>query len=255
MRLDQFELFDSHFHIIDERYPLVANDGFVPSSFTLSDYLTTMSRYNLCGGAIVSGSFQAFHQNYLTDALKQLGPSFVGVTQLPWSVSNEQILELDTCGVRAIRFNLKRGGSESLGYLSSMASRISEIACWHVELYVESADLPNLYNLLIRLPSVSIDHLGLGGEQFKTLVKLAEKGIRVKATGFGRVNISAANAIKDLYSANPESLMFGTDLPSTRAPRAYSDSDFELVIDTLGHEAARNVFSRNALKFYRLMDR
>ena len=35
------------------------------------------------GGAVVSGSFQGFDQSYLLDALDQLGPSFVGVTQLP----------------------------------------------------------------------------------------------------------------------------------------------------------------------------
>ena len=63
------------------------------------------------GGAVVSGSFQGFDQSYLLDALDQLGPSFVGVTQLPPSVTDEEVLALDAAGVRAVRFTLARGGS------------------------------------------------------------------------------------------------------------------------------------------------
>lgn len=248
--LNEYQLFDSHLHIIDERYPLIANNGFMPDPFNHSDYLSRMHSYKLCGGAIVSGSFQAFDQSYLIEALKNLGPSFVGVTQLQSSVSDDEILELDKCGVRAVRFNLERGGSENIRHLSSMASRVHEIAGWHVELYVDSSALPGLYQTLTKLPSASIDHLGLSKANFGTLVKLAEKGVRVKATGFGRVDFSVKDALKDLYSANPSALMFGTDLPSTRAPRAYTDTDFILVGEALGSTGAEIVFSRNALNFY-----
>lgn len=249
--LDEYQLFDSHLHIIDERYPLVPNNGYTPSPFTPIDYLSRMSSYNLCGGAIVSGSFQAFDQNYLIAALETLGPSYFGVTQLPNSISDEKILDLDKFGVRAVRFNLKRGGSEGVRHLASMASRVNEIAGWHVELYIDSSEISDLYQTLIRLPSVSIDHLGLRKAEFRKIVQLAEKGVRVKATGFGRLDFPVPEALRDLYSANPSSLMFGTDLPSTRAPREYTDNDFVLVAEVLGSEAAKNVFSKNALNFYR----
>lgn len=249
--LNQFELFDSHFHIIDHQFPLVPNNGYLPNEFTHNNYLDRMKPYNLCGGAIVSGSFQAFDQSYLVNALNQLGPSFVGVAQLPVTVSDDEIIQLDHSGVRAIRFNLKRGGSEGLRHLSSMAQRLHEIVGWHVELYVDSNELPDLYDTLIALPSVSIDHLGLSQSGLSVLIKLVEKGVRVKATGFGRVDFDVKRALQDLYSANPTSLMFGTDLPSTRAPIPYSDNDFLLVIDALGEDGASDVLSRNAIDFYR----
>ena len=44
--------------------------------------------------------------------------------------------------------------------------------------------------------------------------------------------------------------MFGTDLPSTRAPSSYKNEDLLLVIDTLGEVAAKQVLSENALAFY-----
>jgi predicted TIM-barrel fold metal-dependent hydrolase len=247
----QYPVFDSHFHIIDRKHPLIPNNGYIPEEFLCNEYLSRLESYSLCGGAIVSGSFQAFDQGYLIEALKKLGASFVGVTQLPFTVTDQEIISLNQIGVRAVRFNLKRGGSEDIAHLSTMASRIFEIAGWHVELYVDSNDLAELHGKLIKLPAVSIDHLGLSQSGFKHLIKLAEKGAWVKATGFGRVDFEVKHALKELYSANPSSLIFGSDLPSTRAPRPYADIDFIHVIDALGSEAAQNVFSKNAIKLYK----
>jgi predicted TIM-barrel fold metal-dependent hydrolase len=247
----EFKLFDALFHIIDPRFPLVPNRGFLPERYTLNDYRERTAAYNLCGGAVISGSFQAFDQDYLVDALSRLGPAFAGVTQLPVTVSDEELIELDKAGVRAVRFNLKRGGSEDVKHLDSMARRVHETVGWHLELYVDAKDLGDLFSTLVALPAVSIDHLGLSAEGLPLLIELAERGVKVKASGFGRVNFDVGTALKDLYSANPAALMFGTDLPSTRAARPYSDRDFQLVIDTLGEEAAEQVFYTNAVDFYR----
>lgn len=249
--MEHFPLFDAHFHIIDDRFPLTPNQGYLPDVFTCDDYSRRMQAYNLCGGAVVSGSFQAFDQSYLVAALKQLGSGFAGVTQLPFTVTDAELLELNAAGVRALRFNLKRGVSEELQHLDRMARRVFEVVGWHVELYVDSGELAGMAQLLADLPAVSIDHLGLSQVGFKTLLKLAEGGVRVKATGFGRVDFDVRAALKDLNSANPNALMFGTDVPSTRAPRPYEDDDFTLVVETLGAEAAGRVFSENALEFYR----
>lgn len=246
-------LFDSHFHIIDRRFPLTPNNGYLPLDLTCHEYLCQVSRYDLQGGAVVSGSFQAFDQSYLLDALNTLGPGFVGVTQLPATVSDDEILHLDRCGVRAVRFNLKRGGSEDVRHLDTLARRVHELASWHVELYVDSRELEGLFATLVTLPAVSIDHLGLSGEGFGTLLRLAERGVRVKATGFGRVDFDIPSALKQLYAVNPKALMFGTDLPSTRSPRPYTVDDYLLVGETLGDEAARAVLYENAVEFYRII--
>jgi predicted TIM-barrel fold metal-dependent hydrolase len=255
INLRQFKVFDSHFHIIDHKFPLVSNNGYLPDDFSCAEYLARTSQYNLAGGAIVSGSFQAFDQTYLLDALARLGPGFVGVTQLPATVSDVEILELDKAGVRALRFNLRRGGSEDVRHLDRFARRVHELAGWHVELYVDWHDLPELNDRLAALPSVSIDHLGLSKAGFPALLKLVQRGVHVKATGFGRLDFDVATALKEIQSANPNALMFGTDLPSTRAPRPYKDEDLLLVVEALGEDAARNVLYENAMTFYRLENR
>ncbi|MBT8047277.1 MAG: amidohydrolase family protein [Xanthomonadales bacterium] len=246
-----FRLFDAHFHVIDPRFPLVPNQGFIPERYTLNDYRDQMAAYDLRGGAIISASFQAFDQDYLVDALARLGPGFVGVTQLPVTVSDEELIELNDAGVRGVRFNLKRGGSEDVKHLDTMARRIHETVGWHVELYVDAREIGDLVPTLIALPAVSIDHLGLSAEGLPTLLQLAEKGIRVKASGFGRVNFDVEEALKSLHAANPACLMFGTDLPSARAKRPYTYRDFNRVLDTLGEKAAERVLYTNALEFYR----
>jgi predicted TIM-barrel fold metal-dependent hydrolase len=251
MCITDYPLFDAHFHVIDPRFPLVPNRGYLPDRYTVSDYRERIKGYDLRGGAVISGSFQAFDQDYLVDALQRLGPTFVGVTQLPASVDDEELRELHGYGVRAVRFNHKRGGSEDISQLDGMARRIHDLLGWHVELYIDARELPPLLETLAALPAVAIDHLGLSKDGLPHLLWLAERGVRVKASGFGRVDFDVRDALQALYSANPACLMFGTDLPSTRAARPYSDRDFELVVQALGPEGARRVLFDNAFAFYR----
>ena len=247
------KLFDSHFHIIDDRYPLVPNQGYLPDVFSVSDYQAQTKDYHVMGGAVVSGSFQAFDQTYLIDALKILGKGYVGVTQLPANTSDEEIIRLNTLGVRALRFNLKRGGSAELKDITSFSQRVYELAQWHSELYVDSKELEALIPTLSQLKQISIDHLGLSKEGFPALKKCVEQGAYVKATGFGRVNFDVAEAIKELCAINPGAVVFGTDLPSTRAPRPFLKSDIDLILNHFDHAQAEKIFYKNALKLYRIL--
>jgi predicted TIM-barrel fold metal-dependent hydrolase len=247
------KLFDSHFHIIDDRYPLIANQGYLPDVFSVSDYQAQTKDYHLIGGAVVSGSFQAFDQNYLIDALKKFGAGYVGVTQLPPDTSDEEIIRLNTLGVRALRFNLKRGGSAELKDITSFGQRVYDVAKWHVELYVDSKEIGDLISTLSKLKQISIDHLGLSKEGFPALKKLVEKGAYVKASGFGRVNFNIAEAVKELCAINPDAIVFGTDLPSTRAPRPFMKSDIDLICDHFDHAQVEKILYKNALKLYRLV--
>lgn len=245
-------IFDAHCHIIDPCFSLIANNGYLPEPFTVEAYQAQAQPLGVRGGAVVSGSFQGFDQDYLLAALAQLGPTFVGVTQLPAEVSNAELHRLQAGGVRAIRFNLKRGGSASASELEHLASRVFAEVGWHAELYVDSRDLPELAPVLRRLPAVSIDHLGLSGAGFTDLLHLVEHGVRVKATGFGRVDFAIMPALQQLHAVNPQALMFGSDLPSTRAPRPFQSEDLLLIEQALGAKAARQVCWQNAVEFYRL---
>ncbi|MEB2268102.1 amidohydrolase family protein [Priestia megaterium] len=243
-------LFDSHFHIIDFDFPINENQGYLPPSYVVEDYKTGTENLDVLGGAIVSGSFQGFDQEYLVNALKQMGPTFCGVTQLPFTVTDEEIIHLHRHRVKALRFNIKRGGSEDLSKLDYFARRVYDLVGWHSELYIDSKELPEIASAIEKLPAISIDHLGLSEEGLPHLLKLVDKGIRVKATGFGRVELNVENALKYIYEANPDALMFGTDLPSTRAKRPFEYKDIELIQQLFDQQAADKILYMNAFNWY-----
>ncbi|MNW23675.1 hypothetical protein D3C74_03830 [compost metagenome] len=49
-------VFAAHLHIIDPRFPLIENQGFLPAAFTCTDYLAQVQDLDVRGGAVVSGS-------------------------------------------------------------------------------------------------------------------------------------------------------------------------------------------------------
>ena len=102
-------LFDCHCHIIDHRFPVIANQGYTPPHFPLDVYRARAALLRVEGGAVVSGSFHGFDQTYLRAALQKLGNGWVGVTQVPNDFPDKEIAELESIGVRALRFNLFRG--------------------------------------------------------------------------------------------------------------------------------------------------
>ncbi len=231
-------IFDAHLHVIDPRFPLVANQGFLPESFTVDDY---RARVGIQCGAVVSGSFQAYDQTYLLDALQRLGPGFVGVAQVPPDVSDEEVLRLRAAGVRAFRANFTRGPAPP--GLLDLARRFDELAGWHLEVYADTRDLPPLPGV-----KLVIDHLGGPEAALPTTLRLVEQGAKVKATRFGASDHDIPRTLRAITAANPAALLFGTDLPGTRSPRAYGPEDLELVLEVAGERA---IFT-NAAATYRL---
>ncbi|MGI9533939.1 MAG: amidohydrolase family protein [Thermodesulfobacteriota bacterium] len=247
-------IFDSHFHIIDKKFPLIRLNNYIPDEFMVDEYLKKTQKMNIQGGAIVAGSFQGFEQDYLISALKLLGENFVGITQIPLGTSDEEILKLNNAGVRGVRFNIEAGGSEKLENLEKLALRIHDLCGWHVELHIKSSKITRVYDMLINLPSVSIDHLGYTKSGFDTLLKLVDKGIKVKASGFGRVDFDVKTALKEIVSVNTGALMFGTDLPSTRAKRPFEIRDIDIIKETFEENICTKIFYENAVNHYRLKE-
>ena len=97
-----------------------------------------------------------------------------------------------------------------------------------------------LEDRLRALPRLSVDHLGLDAEALPVLRRLS---CMVKATGFGRVALDVAATLRAL---DPDRLMFGTDLPGTRARRPFEPADLELVA-----AIAPQALAQNARAWYR----
>ena len=245
-------LFDSHCHVIDHRFPLVANQGYLPPPFPVDAYLAAARPLGVAAGAIVSGSFQANDQSYLEDVLPRLGKGWVGVTQVAPDCPDAEIARLGAIGVRAVRFNMFRGRIDSLDTLVALAMRCHAVAGWHAEIYADAAALAPHVGRLSVLPQLAIDHLGMTEAGLPVLLDLVAAGCKVKATGFGRVRMDVPRALERIARADPGALVFGTDMPSTRAARPFAPADIDLVETTLGPELAQRAFWTNPLALYRV---
>jgi len=245
------KIFDGHCHIIDHAFPIISNQGYIPPHFPLDQYLSTVKPLGVCAGVIVSGSFQGFDQTYLEATLPKLGAGWAGVTQVPDDIADAEIARLSAIGVRALRFNMFRGRIDSVDDLIALATRAYDIAGWHAEIYADAAALKPHVDRLAKLPQIAIDHLGMTEAGLPVVLDLVSAGAKIKATGFGRVQMNVPKALESIASVRQDALVFGTDLPSTRAPRPFATTDIELVERTLGVELARHVFWDNAQTLYR----
>lgn len=226
------------------------NNGYLPPNFTVENYKEKVKNYGIVGGAIVSGSFQKFDQEYLVDSLKSMGKNYFGVANIPIGINKSELERLNQSNIRAVRFNLKRGGSEILGNLVELSNRLYERYSWHTELYVDSKNLKELKTTLEQIPKFSIDHLGLSETGLGDLYYWAEKGVKIKATGFGRLDFNPIDIMKKIYSINPNSLMFGTDFPSTRAKTPFTFDHLKMINDNFSDSEQKRILYQNAVDWY-----
>lgn len=254
------KIFDSHFHIINKKYPIVENQGYLPEEFRVEDYIRMVenSGLEICGGAVVSGSYHAFDQTYFAEAIEKLqehfNTPFVGVTQLPLDTPNEELHRLNKIGIRAVRFNLFRGFSADYRDLIDFSHRIYNEVNWKTEFYLDASQLSEeLFDTILKLPKTSIDHLGLSYASLDNLKKFLSKGIPVRVSGFGRIDYSETQlkeTIKELHGVNPNGLIFATDIPSTRARRPFCVNDISLIKEVLGDQESEKVLFENGKNWY-----
>lgn len=243
-------IFDAHFHIIDPGHRLIENEGYLPDPFGVEAYRAATADLPVVGGAVVSGSFQGFDVNYLHDALPQLGAGFVGVVNLTPTVTREQLERMHAHGIRAVRFNLYRGSSD-LDDVQHLATLAHDTVGWHSEFYLDAKDLPSLALTLERLPQITIDHFGMSDDPTTALLDLVRHGAIVKASGLGRIAINDTGALaRRILDTNPHGLMFGTDLPSTRARVPYSHADISRIAKWVGPDHLDDVFYNTAAGLY-----
>lgn len=256
--LSALPFFDAHLHVIDPRFPLVPNLHFTPPAFSVAEYRHTAGQllaaagFAPAGGVVVSASYQSTDQLYLTSALEELGPGYVGVTMLPSDAGEAELKRLDAAGVRGLRLNLvRRVHTGELGDQLALARRARALVGWHLELHVRSVDLPRLRAVLPDADGVVVDHLGLTTAGLPALISLVDAGARVKATGYSRGDLAVESALLAIHRASPTALMAGTDLPGSRAPRTVTAADLTLLTRMFSGEDLTRVTYLNAVDLYR----
>jgi 2-pyrone-4,6-dicarboxylate lactonase len=167
----------------------------------------------------------------LVDALAHSGGRARGVASVGRDVTDEELRRMHAAGVRGTRFNFVRRLVDFTPreVLFEIASRIAPLG-WHVVVYFEAQDLPELWDFFTTLPTtVVVDHMGrpdvgrpVDGQEFGRFVRLLSEhqNIWSKVSCPERLSKSGPPTYDDvvpfaryLVEAFPDRVLWGTDWP------------------------------------------
>ncbi|KAL2822356.1 hypothetical protein BDW59DRAFT_103293 [Aspergillus cavernicola] len=269
---------DSHMHVVEPRYPVVANAAYNPAApHTIDDAVSFESSLGIENVVLVQPSIYGFDNSCLLDALRQIGPSRGrGVVVIdPANTNNKTLKEWHSLGVRGVRVNFKSAGkvpsrNELQRTLSEQAQLISPLG-WMIQIHTAMDTIPMLEEIIPRLGiKVCIDHFG-GPELHKAMWENGDSLDPYSLPGFstlisllkaGRtyVKISApyrlskdeeyrdlATMTREFLRQAPNRILYATDWPHTRFANINIEPFTELCLRLCGSQAlAEKVFRLNA---------
>ncbi len=174
---------DAHCHVFGpgDVFPYAPERKYTPCDapkeklFELRDFL------GFSRNIVVQATCHGADNRALVDALEQSDGLARGVGSVKPDVTDGELRALHAAGVRGVRFNFVKRLVDALPRqpLMEIAKRIGPLG-WHIVIYFEAPDLPELYDFFTSLPStVVVDHMGrpdvslpVDGEAFELFVKL-----------------------------------------------------------------------------------
>jgi predicted TIM-barrel fold metal-dependent hydrolase len=213
---------DCHMHIVGplDRYPFKADRSLSPPEALWESYQQTAGALGIERCVIVQPSFFGSDNACTLDSVARSGAAAaVGVVVLDPSVTSEQIRALHQQGARAVRSQMIVAGGMPFSALEAVAHVIAPFG-WHLELYVDSQDLPSLSGLLRKLPvPVVFDHMGqwLPGDRtdeegFLLMLDMVSSGRAWTKLSNPRFQPSTQRA-RMLIEANADRVVWGSDWP------------------------------------------
>lgn len=161
------DAWDSHMHVIDDKFPFAPEAVYTPNTHTLNDAMTFESSVGINNIVLVQPSIYGHDNSCLLDALQNLGPRRArGVISFdPDTTPRKQLQQWHELGVRGVRLNLCSNGRampfEELETLLRKYADAVRPLNWAVQVYIPMALIEPLESIV---PSLNIrfciDHLG-----------------------------------------------------------------------------------------------
>jgi len=212
---------------------------------------------------IVQGTCHGADNLALVDALSSSAGRARGVATVSREVTDTQLAQLHDAGVRGVRFNFVKRLVDvtPTDVLQDIARRIAPLG-WHVVVYFEAADLPELEPFFASLPArVVVDHMGrpdirqpVQGGEFERFVRFMHTNDHVwsKVSGAERLSVTGPPNYQDfvpfarrIVETFPDRVLWGTDWPHPNM-KSHMPDDGDLV-DLLPHIAPTSDLQRRLL--------
>src|SRR4026208_712672 len=173
---------DAHCHVFGpgEQFPYAPERKYTPVDASKEQLFALRDRLGFEKNVIVQATCHGSDNRALVDALRASNNKARGVATVDRGITDSQLKDLHDAGVRGTRFNF---GKRLVDFtprevLNEIAHRIAPLG-WHVVIYFEAVDLPELWDFFTALPTtVVVDHMGrpdvtkpVDGEKFELFVK------------------------------------------------------------------------------------
>lgn len=208
------------------------------------------------GEVVVAATCHGTDNTFMVNALKRAKGRAMGVAFVEKTVSDQELMDLDSMGVRGVRYSyVKRlTNPPPPEEMVAMASRLRDLSAagnlkndWHIDLYCEAADLADLESHIKSIPvPVVFDHMavpvidaGVKAPAFQLFLKLfrdkqdcyAKVTCPERLTGSGKPEdwkkvLPFARALAEEF---PDRVITGTDWPHPNMKPGQMPNDGALV--------------------------
>ena len=224
---------DAHCHVFGPaaQFPYAPERKYTPCDASKDQLFALRDFLGFERNVIVQATCHGTDNRALVDALQHSGGRARGVATVSRDVTDAELRAMHEAGVRGTRFNFVRRLVDFTPreVLSEIAHRIAPLG-WHVVIYFEAQDLPELWDFFTALPTtVVVDHMGrpdvskpVDGPEFALFMRmLAEHpNIWSKVSCPERLSKSGQPRYDDvvpfarrIVETFPDRVLWGTDWP------------------------------------------
>ncbi len=177
---------DAHCHVFGpgETYPYAPERKYTPCDASQEELFALRDHLGFTRNVLVQATCHGADNRALAAACAASKGRARGVATVRRDVTDAQLAQLHAAGVRGVRFNFVRRLVDFTPKeeLQEIAARVAALG-FHVVVYFEAADLPELWDFFTELPTtVVIDHMGrpdvgkpVDGPEFSLFRRLVER--------------------------------------------------------------------------------
>jgi len=271
---------DAHCHVFGPgaQFPFAPERKYTPCDASKAELFALRDHLGFARNVIVQATCHGADNSALLDALQSSGGKARGVVTVRRGISDDELRGMHEAGVRGVRFNFVKRLVDFTPKeeLQEIAARIARLG-WHVVIYFEAADLPELWDFFTALPTtVVVDHMGrpdvskpVDGSEFELFLKFMRDNANVwsKLSCPERLSVTGPRALDGEQAAYrdvvpfarrvmaefPDRVLWGTDWPHPNLKDHMPDDG--LLVDFIPHiaptaELQRQLLVTNPMRLY-----
>ncbi len=267
---------DAHCHVFGpgSEFPFAPERKYTPCDASKQQLFALRDHLGFTRNVIVQATCHGADNRAMIDACLAAKGRARGVATVRRTVSNSELQDMHAAGVRGVRFNFVKRLVDFTpkDELLEIAKRIAPLG-WHVVIYFEAVDLPELWDFFTALPTtIVVDHMGrpdvskpVDGPEFELFVRFMREHENVwsKVSCPERLSLSGPKALtgepglahgayrdvvpfaRRIVETYPERVLWGTDWPHPNLKDHMPDDG--LLVDFIPRIAVTEELQRNLL--------